>query len=105
MLSTQLTLYKRLCTFIKQAGSAPYTEHKRRFFNTLDVSIVDKVVEIFDNNAIEAAGQLGSDLGFLVGISLGADVLVAHWLTENLKGNIATFLPDRAEKYYSTVLL
>jgi cysteine synthase A len=62
-------------------------------------------VEVFDNNAIEAAGQLGSDLGFLVGIGLGTNDWAAHRLTENLDGNIATFLPDRAEKYYSTALL
>jgi len=71
----------------------------------LDVSMVDDVVEVSDDNAIQTTRQLGTDLGLLVGISSGANVWAARRLAENIKGNIATVLPDRAERYFSTALL
>ena len=71
----------------------------------LDVSMVDDVVEVSDDNAIETTRQLGTDLGLLVGISSGANVWAARRLAEKIGGNIATVLPDRAERYFSTALL
>jgi len=71
----------------------------------LDVSMVDDVVEVSDDNAIQTTRQLGTDLGLLVGISSGANVWAARRLAENIKGNIATVMPDRAERYFSTALL
>ena len=71
----------------------------------LDVSMVDDVVEVSDDNAIQTTRQRGTDLGLLVGISSGANVWAARRLAENIQGNIATVLPDRAERYFSTALL
>lgn len=71
----------------------------------LDVSLVDDVVEVSDEAAIETTRQLGRDFGLLVGISSGANVWAARKLTERIDGNIATVLPDRAERYFSTALL
>jgi len=71
----------------------------------LDPSIVDEVIEVTDADAIETTRQLGRDFGLLVGISAGANVWGARRLAEKLKGNIATILPDRAERYFSTSLL
>ena len=71
----------------------------------LDVSLVDDVVEVTDEDAIETTRQLGRDFGLLVGISSGANVWAAMQLTKKIKGNIATVLPDRAERYFSTALL
>ncbi len=71
----------------------------------LDVSLVDEVVEVTDEDAIETTRQLGRDHGLLVGISSGANVWAARELTSRIKGNIATVLPDRAERYFSTALL
>ena len=71
----------------------------------LDVSLVDEVVEVSDGNAIETTRQLGTDFGFLVGISSGANVWAARRLAKKIGGNIATVLPDRAERYFSTALL
>ena len=71
----------------------------------LDVSLVDDVVEVSDEDAIETTRQLGRDHGLLVGISSGANVWAARRLAESLSGNIATVLPDRAERYFSTALL
>jgi len=71
----------------------------------LDVSLVDDVVEVTDEDAIETTRQLGRDYGMLVGISSGANVWAARLLSSRIKGNIATVLPDRAERYFSTALL
>lgn len=73
--------------------------------DVLDVSMVDSVVEVSDEDAIETTRQLGRDLGLLVGISSGANVWAARKLTKTIAGNIATVLPDRAERYFSTALL
>ena len=71
----------------------------------LDVALVDGVVEVTDADAIETTRQLGRDHGLLVGISSGANVWAARELTKKIDGNIATVLPDRAERYFSTALL
>ncbi len=71
----------------------------------LDVSLVDSVIEVSDEAAIETTRQLGRDFGLLVGISSGANIWAARKLSEGIDGNIATVLPDRAERYFSTALL
>jgi len=71
----------------------------------LDVSMVDDVVEVSDDKAIQTTRQLGTEFGLLVGISSGANVWAARRLAEKMEGNIATVLPDRAERYFSTALL
>jgi len=48
---------------------------------------------------------LGRDYGLLVGTSSGANVWAARQLATKITGNIATVLPDRAERYFSTALL
>jgi len=71
----------------------------------LDVSLVDEVIEVSDEDAIETTRQLSRDFGLLVGISSGANVWAARQLAKRFSGNIATVLPDRAERYFSTALL
>lgn len=71
----------------------------------LDVSLVDQVIEVTDDDAIETTRQLSKYHGLLVGISSGANVWAARELTKTIDGNIATVLPDRAERYFSTALL
>ena len=71
----------------------------------LDVAMVDDVLEVTDEDAIETTRDLGRDFGLLVGISSGANVWAARQLTAKIDGNIATVLPDRAERYFSTALL
>ncbi len=71
----------------------------------LDVSIVDEVVEVTDEDAIETTRALGRDYGLLVGISSGANVWAARIMAQKISGNIATVLPDRAERYFSTSLM
>ena len=71
----------------------------------LDVSMVDDIIEVTDEAAIETTRQLGRDHGLLVGISSGANVWAARELAKKMEGNVATVLPDRAERYFSTALL
>jgi cysteine synthase A len=66
---------------------------------------VDDVIVVSDDDAIETTRQLGSDHGLLVGISSGANVWAARQLARRIKGNVATVLPDRAERYFSTALM
>jgi cysteine synthase A len=71
----------------------------------LNTSLVDEVVEVTDEDAIETTRQLGRDHGLLVGISSGANVWAARRLVEKGCKNVATILPDRAERYFSTALM
>jgi cysteine synthase A len=71
----------------------------------LDVSLVDEVIEVTDEDAIETTRQLGRDYGLMVGISSGANVWAARKLAGKINGNITTVLPDRAERYFSTALM
>ena len=71
----------------------------------LDVSLVDEVLEVSDEDAIETTRELWRNYGLLVGISSGANVWAARQLAKKMEGNIATVLPDRAERYFSTALL
>ncbi len=71
----------------------------------LDVSMIDDVIEVTDEDAIATTRDLGTHCGMLVGISSGANVWAARQLAGRMKGNIATVLPDRAERYFSTALM
>jgi cysteine synthase A len=71
----------------------------------LDAGLVDEVVEVTDEDAIETTRRLGGEHGLLVGISSGANIWAAREVAERIDGNIATVLPDRAERYFSTSLL
>jgi cysteine synthase len=71
----------------------------------LDISLVDEVIEVTDEDAIETTRQLGRDLGLLVGISSGANVWAARQVAARGHASVATVLPDRAERYFSTSLL
>jgi cysteine synthase A len=71
----------------------------------LDVSLIDEVIEVSDEDAIATTRELGREFGLLVGISSGANVWAARQLARRIPGNITTVLPDRAERYFSTALL
>lgn len=73
--------------------------------DVLDRSLLDDVIEVSDDDAIETTRQLGRDFGILVGISSGANVWAARQLSDKISGPIATVLPDRAERYFSTALM
>jgi len=70
----------------------------------LDVNLVDFVITVSDEEAIETTRLLSIQEGVLVGTSSGANVFTALHL-DNGKNRIVTVLPDRAERYFSTALL
>ena len=71
----------------------------------LDVSIIDDVVTVTDDDAIGTTRRLAREEGLLVGTSSGANIWAAMEIGKRIKGNVVTVLPDRAERYFSTSLI
>lgn len=73
----------------------------------LDKSLVDEVIEVTDEEAINTARNLARIQGLLVGTSSGANVWAASQIMNKSRKNIviATVLADRAERYFSTALI
>jgi len=73
----------------------------------LDVSLIDDVVTVTDDEAIATTRQLARREGTLVGTSSGANVWAAREVCKRLgpKKNVVTLLPDRIERYFSTSLI
>jgi cysteine synthase A len=73
----------------------------------LDVSLVDEVVEVSDDDAINTARDLARVQGILVGTSSGANVWASIKAAQKYGPDkvIATVLPDRVERYFSTSLI
>ncbi|MBT3319432.1 MAG: cysteine synthase A [Clostridia bacterium] len=75
--------------------------------DVLDVSVIDEVVKVSDEDAMQTARDLATTEGLIVGISSGAAVVVATELAkrpENKGKTIAVLLPDTGERYMSTPL-
>lgn len=73
----------------------------------LDVNLIDEVVEVSDDDAINTARDLARVQGILVGTSAGANVWASIKMAQKygLDKNIVTVLPDRVERYFSTALI
>ena len=73
----------------------------------LDTKIITDIVEVSDDDAINTARELARVQGLLVGTSSGANVWAAKLMAEKYGKDsiIATVLPDRAERYFSTALI
>jgi len=71
----------------------------------LDVSLIDTVITVSDEEAIMTTRLLAREEGLLVGTSSGANVWAATHFNFNKPGAIITILPDRAERYFSTSLI
>lgn len=75
--------------------------------DTLDLSLVDRVELVSNEESIEMARRLAREEGILAGISSGAAAVVAVRLGKSPEfagKTIVTVLPDAAERYLSTVL-
>lgn len=73
----------------------------------LDLTLLDKVIQISDDEAIKTARELMEKEGILAGISSGAAIAAATKIAADpvYKGkNIVVILPSSGERYLSTVL-
>ncbi len=75
--------------------------------NVLDLSVVDEVVTVTDDDAFETARLAAKKEGILVGISSGAALNAAIKIAqkeENAGKNIVVILPDTGSRYLSSGL-
>ncbi len=75
--------------------------------DTLDLSVVDRVEQVSNEEAIDYARRLSTEEGILSGISCGAAAAVAARLVrlpEFAGKTIVVILPDSGERYLSSIL-
>lgn len=73
----------------------------------LDVSLLDGVIQVTDDDAINTARSLARVQGILTGISSGANVWASVIAAQKYGRDkkVVTILPDRVERYFSTALI
>jgi len=88
------------------------TEHKIQGIgdgfipHIIDMDKVDEVFTVTSEEAIDTARTLFKKCGLLVGISAGANMMIAQKVAEKYGfSRVVTFLPDRGERYLSMNLL
>jgi cysteine synthase A len=73
--------------------------------DTMDMSLVDDVIKVTDDEAFATARLLAKTEGIFAGSSSGAAMAAVLKLTERVSGgNIVTVFPDRGDRYFSTGL-
>ena len=75
--------------------------------DVLDLSLVDRIEQVSNEDAIAMARRLTREEGILAGISCGAAAAVAvrlAHLPENAGKTIVVILPDSGERYLSSIL-
>ena len=74
---------------------------------TLDISVIDEIITVSDDDAMQTARDIAKSEGLLVGISSGAAIAAAKIVAkrpENEGKNIVVILPDTGERYLSSEL-
>lgn len=73
--------------------------------DTMDISLVDKVVKVTDDDAFSGSRLLAAKEGIFAGSSSGAALSAALKLIEGgARGNIVVIFPDRGDRYFSKQL-
>ena len=93
-------------------GVGRYIKHAKKkaievVAENLDLSVVDRVEQVTNEEAIEFARRIAKEEGILVGISCGAAAAVAVRLAKRPEyegKTIVVILPDTAERYLSSAL-
>lgn len=73
--------------------------------DNLDLTLIDEILTITDEEAIEASRYFAHNYGLLIGISSGAAIVCAKKIAERTENNAKTILalfPDSGSKYIST---
>jgi cysteine synthase A len=73
----------------------------------LDMELIDEIIRVKDENAMEMARQLARQEGLLVGISSGAATFAALEVARRAESEgklLVVVLPDTGERYLSTPL-
>lgn len=72
----------------------------------LNMSIIDEVIKVSDDDALKCARELALREGIFVGISSGAAFYASLMLSKRLGSDktVVTLFPDRGDKYISTGL-
>ncbi len=65
----------------------------------VDVSKLDIIIDVADEDAIRAAAELWHKFGIKCGISSGAAYFAAQTLAKQVEGDIAVVLPDNGNRY------
>lgn len=73
--------------------------------DTMDMSLVDEIIKISDEEAFACARELTKKEGIFAGSSSGAAVAAALKLIQTIeKKNVVVVLPDRGDRYFSANL-
>lgn len=73
--------------------------------DTMDISLVDDVIKVTDEEAFNTSRLLAKKEGIIAGSSSGAAMAAVLKLAERIdSGNIVTVFPDRGDRYFSTGL-
>jgi len=71
----------------------------------LNINLIDEIITVSNENALDTARSLAKNEGLIVGISSGANVYASiQVLATNKNKNIITILCDTGERYLSTDL-
>lgn len=69
---------------------------------TMDMSLVDQIIKINDEESLKLVKELAYKEGIIVGSSSGAALSAALKFAQTIdKGNIVTIFPDRGDRYLS----
>jgi cysteine synthase A len=73
---------------------------------TMDMSLIDEVIKVNDEDAVKEVRILAAHEGILAGSSSGAALVAARKLVQRVgSGNIVVIFPDRGDRYFSKNLL
>ena len=75
--------------------------------DTLDVSVIDEIIPVYEQDAYAAGRELAQTEGILAGITSGAVLHAAKLIArrpENAEKMIVALLPDTGDRYLSTPL-
>jgi len=73
--------------------------------DTFDKNVVDRIITVTNEDAVETARKAAKQEGMFIGISSGASLYAAiNLANENPEKTVVALLPDTGERYLSSVL-